>query len=120
MRTASCMVISAASCEILSSNAGSNDMSARSLASLAICVAPFISVFSPLAQCARVEAQLVHHHGDLRALYVNTLKKSVTGILLETPGYQPGLTADTDRLPVIPFELEHRMNGEDWPIQVLH
>ena len=96
-----------------------NSMSARSLAPFAIWCLLLISAYSPLAQCKRDDAQLVHQHGALRALYINTLKKSVTGILLETPAYQPGLSADTGQLPVVPFQLERRINGEDWPVQVL-
>ena len=93
-------------------------MSARSLAPKIVCLALLIGCFWPLAQCMN-EAQLLHHHGVLRALYVNTLKKSVTGILLETPAYRPDLTADTSQLAVVPFQLERRINGEDWPVQVL-
>ncbi len=99
-------------------------MSARSLAPIAIHLALLFSAFSSPAQGMRDEAQLVHHHaesmhGDLRALYVNTLKKSVTGILLETQSYEAVPSAEETQLRVVPFKLEQRINGEDWPVQVL-
>ena len=61
----------------------------------------------------------MHQQGDLRALYINTLKKSVTGILLETQSYQPAASAKESQLRVVPFQREKRINGEDWPVQVL-
>ncbi len=99
-------------------------MSARFLAPVAIHFVLLFSTYSPLAECTREEAQTVHHHaesmhGDLRALYVNTLKKSVTGILLETPAYQPEFFAEESNLRVVPFDLQKRINGQDWPVQVM-
>lgn len=91
--------------------------------SLAVLVALLISGRAPPVACMRAGAQLVHHHaerslGDVQALYVDTLKKSVTGILLETPGYVPVLMAEEKELQLRPFQLEQRTNGQDWPVQV--
>ena len=47
----------------------------------------------------------------LRHLYLNTLKGSLTGILLETPSYYDANTADK----FVPYNHKSRMGGEDWP-----
>ena len=90
----------------------------------AILFALLISAYALPAACIRDGMHLTHHHAEslqseLRALYVDTLKKSVTGILLETPGYVPELKTEESQLKLRPFELEKRINGQDWPVQVL-
>ena len=55
------------------------------------------------------------HLTDLCKLYIETLKKSVTGVLLQTQSVTPG--SDTRQLQ--PFNLELRTTGQDWPAQVL-
>ena len=57
----------------------------------------------------------VKHLTELRKLYIETLKKSVTGVLLQTQSVAVG--ADTRQL--LPHDLEQRTTGMDWPAQVL-
>ena len=99
-------------------------MEARLSGPYAVVFALLISADAPPAACIRDAMQLMHHHAEsshseLRALYVNTLKKSVTGILLETPGYVPELMAEESQLQIGSFDLDKRINGQDWPVQVL-
>lgn len=47
----------------------------------------------------------------LRDLYLNTLKGSLTGILLETPSYADANSPDN----LVPYNQKSRMGGEDWP-----
>lgn len=100
------------------------EMEARLSGLSSLLLALLISAYAPPAACMRERTQLIHHHAEssheeLRALYVDTLKKSVTGILLETPGYVPELMAEKSQLELRPFQLETRIKGEDWPVQVL-
>ena len=55
---------------------------------------------------------------DIRQLYIDTLKKSVTGILLQTEGYKADGTAGLSDLQRLPFNLSKRTNGLDFPVQV--
>ena len=55
------------------------------------------------------------HLAELRSLYIETLKRSVSGVLLQTQSVTPG--GDTRQL--LPFNLEMRTTGQDWPAQVL-
>jgi hypothetical protein len=53
---------------------------------------------------------------ELRTLYIDTLKRSVTGVLLETPGYIPG--QESLGGPPHAFNVELRTNGLDFPVEV--
>ncbi len=53
---------------------------------------------------------------ELQTLYIDMLKKSVTGVLLETPGYMPGRESTGE--PPHPFNAEIRTNGLDFPVEV--
>ena len=52
--------------------------------------------------------------GSLRKLYIHTVKHSVTGFLLQTPGYSH--YGPTSGLKQHEFVEERRRNGQDWPV----
>jgi hypothetical protein len=49
----------------------------------------------------------------VRQLYLHTVKHSVTGILLQTPGY--GNFGPRSKLKEQPYDHDKRMVGSDWP-----
>mmetsp|Transcript_17353 Transcript_17353/g.51924 ORF Transcript_17353/g.51924 Transcript_17353/m.51924 type:complete len:120 (+) Transcript_17353:81-440(+) len=51
----------------------------------------------------------------LSELYLATVAKSVTGILLETPSYA-AFTGKEDLTNAQPFDAEKRTEGADWPV----
>jgi Macrocin-O-methyltransferase (TylF) len=52
---------------------------------------------------------------SLRQLYLHTVKHSVTGMLLQTPGYI-NFAGPLKDLKQAAFDHKRRLNGEDWPV----
>lgn len=51
---------------------------------------------------------------DVRDLYLHTVKLSVVGALLQTPGVNPGV-GKAESLTQTPYDAERRYRGSDWP-----
>ena len=81
------------------------------------CVMAAVSALS--GQHLSSSQHLSHQRSDdIRQLYIDTLKKSVTGILLQTEGYKADTTAGLSDLQKLPFDLDKRTNGLDFPVHV--